>query len=926
MTDDFKFEDLTEKQKKRLLKFYNVSSLDELTVKPNGHIVGSGKPETRTPRLFLEDHNKKLHELKIDMFLKNQKNPSLGFTNIPKKEAKEKLENIFKMIGSEDLSVFVVEHGDRAEPDTTLFQQLIIFYSNLLKSVLCGNKISEKYITATGNPAVSDVDFYNVYKKDGDVVIKGFAFCNIQKGGLFIDVICGTGGTGDMVRQIFDGLSQLTGKPKYIFLESIETEQAISFYSHLGFKKKDSDTLKLLEKIKKSKEKDFESFARKNPKLAGGLLYLNPPASVKAQWVYTPISWWSSIKNGDSPKLEGEGIGSFFKSAYNKAKETVTNVLGRLKPNVSGFTNQSKAILGKYGKGVVVKLVIIRQPIMGVLDTIINTISFGTFQKAKQKYGYDKLFHLQLAAYVKVGRGVTKIVLEKNETVDMSVSTEHVQTGNKEFLIVPFEKTFTLEHMVNTAREQQGDQRFFEYDAFKNNCQWFISYLLHAEELYGPKEKAFLFQDLTEFTKDLPKWLPEFARKVTDLGATVSNLRGKGRRAAPIGVEAKQTGVYADVSKANQTSQDIIKKLSGGIGVQNYLSKEQREANRRAAEARVASMGPGVRALNSTRLKELSEEAERARNQTIAKPKTKKTIKDYQAEEIYRDAQDAKKRAEEEATAKEAARIEQERQDKENRRLAKIDQLKKSFEETKTQLQNDVTAYREGRIDDIQNNELRSRAQTERNLGFKGDNKKGLSFYQAVEETYKNALRQQKEHDMLMLIPAVMQMGISEIPKVGDAVSSVVDAALDVTNAAKDTSADARRKAIIEAGPPVRPDVLEGFTGEFPEPDWDDLAEKEGYGKPEPETGAPSGLPLRPAAENGTFSGEGLHAIIFKKNIPLEKAKKEAIKYTGPNKKFFRETKHSYRFRNTPKQKFDPKSFRTAILNKDISLVFGKLL
>ena len=912
MTDDFKFEDLTEKQKKRLLKFYNVSSLDELTVKPNGHIVGSGNPKGRgvsvahvsggrpTPKLFLEDHNKKLHELKIDQFLKNQKNPSLGFTNIPKKEAKEKLENIFKMIGSEDLSVFVVEHGDRAEPDTTLFQQLIIFYSNLLKSVLCGNKISEKYITATGNPAVSDVDFYNVYKKDGDVVIKGFAFCNIQKGGLFIDVICGTGGTGDMVRQIFDGLSQLTGKPKYIFLESIETEQAISFYSHLGFKKKDSDTLKLLEKIKKSKEKDFESFARKNPKLAGGLLYLNPPTSVKAQWVYTPISWWSSIKNGDSPKLEGDGIGSFFKSAYNKAKETVTNVLGRLKPNVSGFTNQSKAILGKYGKGVVVKLVIIRQPIMGVLDTIINTISFGTFQKAKQKYGYDKLFHLQLAAYVKVGRGVTKIVLEKNETVDMSVSTEHVQTGDKEFLIVPFEKTFTLEHMVNTAREQQGDQRFFEYDPFKNNCQWFISYLLHAEELYGPKEKAFLFQDLTEFTKDLPKWLPEFARKVTDLGATVSNLRGKGRRATPVGVEANQgrRGAPVGVSKPNQISQDIIKKLSGGIGVQNYLTKEQREANRRAAEARVASMGPGVRTLNSTRLKELTERAERAHNQTIAKPKTKKTIKDYQAEERYRDAQDSKRKAEEEASAK----IEKERQDKENRRLAKIEQLKKSFEETKAQLQNDVTAYQEGRIDDIKNNELRSRAQHERNLGFQGDNKKGLSFYQLAEETYKNALRQQKEHDMLMLIPAVMQMGISEIPKVGDAVSSVVDAALDVTNAAKDTSADARRKAILEAGPPVRPPVLEGFEGEFPEPDWDDLVEKEGYGKP------------------------NLHAIIFKKNIPLEKAKKEAIKYTGPNKKFFRETKQSYRFRNTPKQKFDPKSFRTAILNKDISLVFGKLL
>ena len=487
--------------------------------------------------------------------------------------------------------------------------------------------------------------------------------------------------------------------------------------------------------------------------------------------------------------------------------------------------------------------------------------------------------------------------------------------------------------------------------------------------------------------------------------------------------------MYADVSKANQTSQDIIKKLTGGIGVQNYLIKEQREANRRAAEARVASMGPGVRTLNSTRLKELSDEAERARNQTIAKPKTKKTIKDYQAEERYRDAQDAKRKAEEEALAK----IEKERQDKENRRLAKIEQLKKSFEETKTQLQNDVTAYRERRIDDIKNNELRSRAQTERNLGFEGDNKKGLSYYQLAEETYKNALRQQKEHDMLMLIPAVMQMGISEIPKVGDAVSSVVDAALNVTNAAKDTSADARRNAILKAGPPVRPDVLEGFTGEFPEPDWNDLAEKEGYGKPkniklyekvkkEIQKKNPKHSLFRSAAivkeyknRGGEYTGDktesgldkwfgqkwlsvndyyhdkkevpcgasdtenkfgeyplcrpskivkelsdsqikkmikekidknplhtedvlktdkynvgsghgSLHAVIIDKRVPLEEAKKEAAEIIqNPNKKFFRETGKSYRFRNISKQKFEPKSFRTKVVSPTLSLVYGNL-
>lgn len=69
-----------------------------------------------------------------------------------------------------------------------------------------------------------------------------------------------------------------------------------------------------------------------------------------------------------------------------------------------------------------------------------------------------------------------------------------------------------------------------------------------------------------------------------------------------------------------------------------------------------------------------------------------------------------------------------------------------------------------------------------------------------------------------------------------------------------------------------------------------------------------------------------LHAVIIKKPITLEKAKKIAediIK--DKNKTFYRETSESYRFRNIPKTKFIESSFRTKIINPTTSLVFGKL-
>lgn len=79
-----------------------------------------------------------------------------------------------------------------------------------------------------------------------------------------------------------------------------------------------------------------------------------------------------------------------------------------------------------------------------------------------------------------------------------------------------------------------------------------------------------------------------------------------------------------------------------------------------------------------------------------------------------------------------------------------------------------------------------------------------------------------------------------------------------------------------------------------------------------------------------TITGSGdsyqLHNVIIKKKIPLEEAKQLAKDIIKDNKKkFYRETKLSYRFRNIPKTKFLVNSFRTKKVNENITLTFGKL-
>ena len=70
-----------------------------------------------------------------------------------------------------------------------------------------------------------------------------------------------------------------------------------------------------------------------------------------------------------------------------------------------------------------------------------------------------------------------------------------------------------------------------------------------------------------------------------------------------------------------------------------------------------------------------------------------------------------------------------------------------------------------------------------------------------------------------------------------------------------------------------------------------------------------------------------LQAVIVKKPMELGEAMKKAKAIMHKEKDvYFRETSESYRFRNLPKTRFDPKSFRSKVVDESVTLLFGHLL
>jgi hypothetical protein len=227
--------------------------------------------------------------------------------------------------------------------------------------------------------------------------------------------------------------------------------------------------------------------------------------------------------------LKGSGILDWFKQKGNQAskiiKDTTNNVISSAKsffsPRLDSFNNKSQKTLTDYGNRKITRLQIYRTPISKTLETAINAISLGYWNQKKEKYGFDKFFHLALIATV---QGNKNIIVEKLDVVN--ISTEYTTSNETETLDIPLEnKSFSVYEMLEDTRKRLGDKTFFEYDALNNNCQNFIKQNLISVGLYGKEEEDFLFQDIGEMVKELPS-LGKIAKGITNVSAWFNKITG----------------------------------------------------------------------------------------------------------------------------------------------------------------------------------------------------------------------------------------------------------------------------------------------------------------------------------------------------------------------------------------------------------------
>jgi hypothetical protein len=170
------------------------------------------------------------------------------------------------------------------------------------------------------------------------------------------------------------------------------------------------------------------------------------------------------------PKMRGGDL----KAAYNRVVKQELD-----------YTSGSQSVLDKYASEVITGIDIYRDPI----EASFVVKSLGLLKKKE----FDTLYHLFMVVTLSGG---TKLRIEKNDVVSLTVYTGSTKKHTETIKIFKVPKNKTLETLLELTKTKMGPN-YFRYDAIKNNCQDWLLKILSENRFGWKKVKAFIKQDVS---------------------------------------------------------------------------------------------------------------------------------------------------------------------------------------------------------------------------------------------------------------------------------------------------------------------------------------------------------------------------------------------------------------------------------------------
>ena len=159
------------------------------------------------------------------------------------------------------------------------------------------------------------------------------------------------------------------------------------------------------------------------------------------------------------------------------------------------YNKKCTKILNLYGDNLVSKIYLIRQPFSKFITLLLNIITLYQYEKSINESRENFPYHCLIIFQIKLKDGNKKLLLlEKNNCINIS---ENFLINNTQEIkeININKKKITINQILTLTQERLGNEKYFNWNLYKNNCHQFTKEILKTIGKFTKKNKDFIFRD-----------------------------------------------------------------------------------------------------------------------------------------------------------------------------------------------------------------------------------------------------------------------------------------------------------------------------------------------------------------------------------------------------------------------------------------------
>jgi hypothetical protein len=166
----------------------------------------------------------------------------------------------------------------------------------------------------------------------------------------------------------------------------------------------------------------------------------------------------------------------------------------------------------------------------------MELLTAGRWSEFKKRGGVDEVYHTSIIIN-------SDVVLEKLDKVEGRIDAGYSKMPGAELYPIPVKEDITIAEFLEKGRRQMKEA-FYTYDAFRSNCQDWVSNMVSANGLLDAEGRRWIKQDIDQLIKELPALTKIAAVKITDIARDAGNVLEEftARRGGMIGQQRARRG------------------------------------------------------------------------------------------------------------------------------------------------------------------------------------------------------------------------------------------------------------------------------------------------------------------------------------------------------------------------------------------------